>query len=84
MVYHRSQPVKMQVIRVREGSCASVEKNSTTIHSRISKKVFELDAIRFTTGQRFNCILVDECHVPQIENQRKTSARPRLRGPLAF
>ena len=38
--------------------------------SDIGRTVFELDAIRLATGQKFNRILVDEGHVPQIQNQR--------------
>jgi hypothetical protein len=37
--------------------------------SNIGRTILELDAIRLATGQKVNRILVDECHVPQIQNQ---------------
>ena len=36
--------------------------------SDIGRTVFELDAIRLATGQKCDRTLVDECHVPQIQN----------------
>jgi hypothetical protein len=37
--------------------------------SNIGRTILELDAIRLAIGQKVNRILVDECHVPQIQNQ---------------
>jgi hypothetical protein len=37
--------------------------------SDIGRTVFELDATRLATGQKFDRILVNECYVPQIQHQ---------------
>jgi hypothetical protein len=37
--------------------------------SDIGRTIFEFDAIGFAAGEKFNCALVDECHVPQIQYQ---------------
>ena len=36
----------------------------------MERAIFELDAIRFAATQKVDGILVDERHVPQIQNQR--------------
>ncbi len=36
----------------------------------MERAIFELDAIRFAATQKLDGILVDERHVPQIQNQR--------------
>src|SRR5260370_26638529 len=36
--------------------------------SDIGRTIFELDAICLATAEKFDRILVDECHVPQIQN----------------
>jgi len=35
----------------------------------MERAIFELDAIGLAAAEKFDCILVDECHVPQIQNQ---------------
>jgi hypothetical protein len=37
--------------------------------SDIGRAILELDTIRLATGEKFDRILVDEGHVPQIQNQ---------------
>ena len=38
--------------------------------SDMERAIFELDAIRFAATQKVDSILIDERHVPQIQNQR--------------
>jgi len=35
----------------------------------MERTVFELDAIGLAVAEKFDGVLVDECHVPQIQNQ---------------
>ncbi|HEV7395737.1 MAG TPA: hypothetical protein VGN86_04435 [Pyrinomonadaceae bacterium] len=35
----------------------------------MERAIFELDAIGLAAAEKFDCILVDECHVLQIQNQ---------------
>jgi hypothetical protein len=35
----------------------------------MERAIFELDAIGLAAAEKFDGILVDECHVPQIQNQ---------------
>src|SRR5712671_5453832 len=37
--------------------------------SDMERAIFELDAIGLAAAEKFDGILVDECHVPQIQNQ---------------
>ena len=37
--------------------------------SDMERAIFELDVIGLATLKKFDGILVDECHVPQIQNQ---------------
>ena len=47
----------------------------------MERAVFELDAIGLAAAEKFDGILVDECHVPQIQDQ----LRPRcLDGEQLF
>jgi hypothetical protein len=37
--------------------------------SDIGGTILELDAVGLAAGEKFHRVLVDECHVPQIQNQ---------------
>ncbi len=37
--------------------------------SDISRTIVELDAIGLAAGEKFHRVLVNECHVPQIQHQ---------------
>src|SRR5258706_16057447 len=37
--------------------------------SDISRTIFELDIIGLAAGEKFHRVLVNECHVPQIQHQ---------------
>jgi hypothetical protein len=36
--------------------------------SDIGRTILEFDAIGLAVGEKFHCVLVDECHVPQIQH----------------